>query len=233
MNDRDTVSVLRQTHGPTGDGGFRVTQHMACFVDVLSFKSRITQNFIPWYTSGGVGHGFKALRFLVNEILVHCIGFKLDFDQSLEQCSISTNSYREVQVCQFGRFHLTFHVVLRMFEAREARFGQGIDVDDLCPVVLGITQRCQHTRMVGSRVLSNDENCVGVVEILERYGPFADANGLPQTLPAGFMAHVRAIWQVVGAKGAYKGLVQEGRFIARSTRGIEHSSVWVGTGFQC
>src|SRR3546814_3291875 len=83
------------------------------------------------------------------------------------------------------------------------------------------TQRLKHPWMVGARVLAPDENRVGVLEIVESHCAFAHADTLGQRHAAGFMAHVRAVGEVVGAIGAHKQLIEIGCFVAGPARGVE------------
>jgi len=53
-----------------------------------------------------------------------------------------------------------------------------------------ITQSREHSRVIGSWILTNDQNDISVVEILKGDRSFPDPNGLPETFSAGFMAHV-------------------------------------------
>ena len=63
-------------------------------------------------------------------------------------------------------------------EAQEARLGERVDGDDLRAVLLGMLKRGEHARMVGARVLPDDEDQVGQLEVLERDSPLPDAEAL-------------------------------------------------------
>jgi hypothetical protein len=61
----------------------------------------------------------------------------------------------------------------------------------------------------------------GVFEVVKGHGAFADTDTLRQGHATGFVAHVRAIREVVGAVGAHEQLVQVRRFVAGAARGVE------------
>ena len=104
-------------------------------------------------------------------------------------------------------------------------FRQRIDRDDLAAVPFRDLQRRQHPRMIRARILADDENRLGQLEILQRDRPLADPDRFLQREAARFVAHVRAIGQVVGAELADKKLVQKGGFVARAARGVERRLV--------
>ena len=89
-----------------------------------------------------------------------------------------------------------------------------------CPFQFG-----EHARMVGPRVLTDDEDGVGLLEIIERHGPFADADRLGEGEAARFMAHVRAIRQVVSAEPPSEQLIKKRRFVAGAARSVKQGLV--------
>ena len=54
--------------------------------------------------------------------MIEGIVFELAFDESFHQCSIATNSHLEVKISECGGFHLTLHVILRVFESGQTCF---------------------------------------------------------------------------------------------------------------
>ena len=62
--------------------------------------------------------------------------------------------------------------------------------------------------MIGAGVLAENKNSLRLLEILQAHGAFADADGGLERGAAGFVAHVRAVGQVVGAKPPGHELVQ-------------------------
>ncbi|MCY1458346.1 hypothetical protein D9M71_757200 [compost metagenome] len=75
--------------------------------------------------------------------------------------------------------------------------------------------------MVGAGVLADDEDGVGLGEIVEHHRALADAEGFRHGHAAGLVAHVRAVGEVVGAVGADEQLVEERRLVAGPAGGIE------------
>lgn len=55
-------------------------------------------------------------------------------------------------------------------------FRKWINADNLTASPCGLLKSGEHTRMVGARILSQNEDGVGLIEIVERNGGFADAN---------------------------------------------------------
>ena len=120
--------------------------------------------------------------------------------------------------------------VLRVAEGDQASFGQRVDRDDGGTVALGLLESAEHARVVRPRVLAGDEDQLGGVDVVERDGPLADADGLAEGDPTRFVAHVRAVRKVVRAEGAGEQLVQEGGLVAGPPGGVEDGPVWCREG---
>src|SRR3712207_7905210 len=67
---------------------------------------------------------------------------------------------RDIGVTGVQTCALPISGVLRVLEAGEPRLGQGVDVDDLAPAPLRRAQGREHPRVVGPRVLADDEDAV-------------------------------------------------------------------------
>lgn len=75
--------------------------------------------------------------------------------------------------------------------------------------------------VVGSRVLSDNENQIGVVKVFQWAGTIANSDRRRQPLAGGFVAEVGAVREVVRSKLSRKQLVKECGLVARPGRGIE------------
>src|SRR6185312_9685149 len=56
---------------------------------------------------------------------------------------------------------------IRILKAKVSGLGKWIDADDLGPFFFGMLQRSQHAGVIGSRILSDHENSVGLQEIIQ------------------------------------------------------------------
>ena len=79
--------------------------------------------------------------------------------------------------------------------------------------------------MVGARILTGDEDQVGLLEIGHRNRSLADADGLGQRAARRLVAHVGTVRHVVGAETANQQLVQERCLVARPPGRVEHGLV--------
>lgn len=75
--------------------------------------------------------------------------------------------------------------------------------------------------MIGARVLACDDDEVGGIEVVDRDRALADADGTGQRGAGGFVAHVRAVRQIIGAVAAYQQLIQERGLVGSAPRGVE------------
>ncbi len=111
--------------------------------------------------------------------------------------------------------------LLRVLEAFQPALAQWIEADHLSAALHSLTQWFEHARMVGAGVLAENEDRIGVIEILQRHRALADADGFGQGHAAGLVAHVRAVGKIVGAEAATEQLVEIGRFVAGPTGRVE------------
>ena len=110
---------------------------------------------------------------------------------------------------------------LRVAEPGEPRLGQRVDRDDRRAALLGGLQRAEHPWVVASGVLADDEDELGLVDVVEAHAALTDPGHLGQRDGRRLVAHVRAVRQVVRAEGAHEQLVEERRLVRRAPGGVE------------
>ena len=71
--------------------------------------------------------------------------------------------------------------------------------------------------MIGPRILTDDDDAVGKIKILEAYRAFARSDGACQGVATGLVAHVGTIRQIIGSKKSHKELVKEGSLVTCSS----------------
>ena len=104
-----------------------------------------------------------------------------------------------------------------MFKTCRTRFRQWIYVDDGAAATFRRKQSRQHARMIRTGILSDDEDRVTKIEILEHDRALAETERLFHSGAAGFMTHVRAVGQVVRSKLSYEKLIKKCSFVAGAT----------------
>ena len=97
-----------------------------------------------------------------------------------------------------------FDFVLRVGKPFQPAFADRVEDDDPRAAQGRLTQVAQHARMVRAGVLTDHENGVRFLEIVQAHGALADADGLPQGDTAGFVAHIRTIREIVRAVEAHE-----------------------------
>src|SRR5689334_9339807 len=101
-----------------------------------------------------------------------------------------------------------------MFEASHAHFGQRVDMDQLATSTFRAFERRKHARMIRARILTDDEDRVGFVEIFERDSSLAHSDRFTQSRAARLVTHVRTIRQIVSAKLAHEQLIKKRSLVA-------------------
>jgi len=119
-------------------------------------------------------------------------------------------------------------LALRIGKALQPALAQRVERHDPGAAPGGVAQLAQHARMVGAGILAEDEDGVGLGEVVEGDGALADADAAPHARAGGLVAHVGAVGEVVRAIGAHEQLVEEGRLIAGAAGGVEDRLVRIG-----
>ena len=150
------------------------------------------------------------------------VGFKNNLHDALERRDVAADADlailagdpRRAQGHHFDR-------VLRGGKAFQRPLAQRIEHHDRHATARCIVQRRQHARTVGAGILTDDEDRVGVLEIVEKDGALADPDALGEADAGRLVAHVGAIREVVGAKLPDEQLVQKCGFVRGASRGVE------------
>ncbi|MCY1413405.1 hypothetical protein D9M71_288350 [compost metagenome] len=232
LDGRHRMAMLGDAHGPAHDHILRRTIHMRGLFHIGQVQPGLLNDVCP---RRGIDDGQVFLHgggmFIDEGMVEHGrrvigLGFALPLQQELghaaHQCHVAAQG--RAQVGGIGRAVAVgehFQRVLRMLEAFQATLLERVDTDHLGTALDRLAQGLKHARVVGARVLAPDENRIGVLEVIEGDGAFADPDALRQRDTTGLVAHVRAVREIVGAIGAHEQLVQIRRFIAGTARGIE------------
>ena len=118
---------------------------------------------------------------------------------------------------------------LRIDEAHQARLADGIERDDWHAAFSGFLQIVEHARTVRADILTEEEHQIGMFEVVERDRADAHTDRCREADTRAFVAHVRAVGQIVRTVHACKKLVHVGRFKRCATGCVEHRRVR----FQC
>jgi hypothetical protein len=220
--------MLGEAHGPTGDDLCFVFQNSSRLlqlrpadaalpdqvlqVEALQMIDEIVVARCVVSDKGGVEDSARMLQLLAQQQDL----------QRLQQRHVPVDLYRQENIGQRrAEAQHAFHL-LRVAEAHQAGFRQGVDRDDGGALCLCFLQGAEHARMVGARVLAQDHDDLGLVKVFQFHRPFADAQRFAQGYAAALMAHIAAVGQVIGAILPHEKLVQESCFIAGAARSIEH-----------
>ncbi len=103
----------------------------------------------------------------------------------------------------------------------ESALAQWVEHDDRHAAARRPVQLRQHSRAVGAGILTDDEDRVGIGEVVEQHGPLADADAFRKADAGRLVAHVRAIRKVVRSETACEQLVHERRLVRGASRGVE------------
>ncbi len=135
-----------------------------------------------------------------------------EFD-GLEECHVAVKLNGQEQIRELGRQTQDPFYLLGVVEGHQAGFRQGVDRYNSCAVVLGLLEGGEHTGGVRAGILSHDDDHICDVEVVQPDRAFAQAQGFAKGRSARFVAHIRAVRQVIGAVFADEELVEEGCFV--------------------
>ncbi|MNQ79443.1 hypothetical protein D3C85_943880 [compost metagenome] len=169
---------------------------------------------------------FGDERMVEHRLAAADLCFALPLEQELDHAAhhrhVATQGRAEVRgVGRLGAVHEHFDRVLRMLEALQSALLERVDADHLCAALDRFAQGFEHPRVVGAGVLADDEDRIGMLQVVKHHGAFTHAEAFDHAHRAGFVAHVGAVRKVVGAVGPDEQLVQISRLVAGPARGVE------------
>ena len=106
---------------------------------------------------------------------------------------------------------------LRVAKPFQSSLFKGVDADDTAAAASCLLQRRQHAGVIGPWVLTDDNDAVGKIKILEGYCSFAGSDGARQSQATGLVTHVGTIRQVIRSEKSHKELVKKGCLVACSS----------------
>src|SRR5215470_15080346 len=173
LNVCHRILMLSQTHGPTEYRSLRFNKDLRRLFNQISCDATRPDNVVPGHSIQTGRKLVKPLGVSTDEAMIENSSGQLLFGSqncltnSLQQCNVAVDSDLQEKISEWSSRTKKLCHLLWMFEPHHPNFRQRIDVDKLCSVPLGALERRQHTRMISSRVLTNDEDRPGLIEILE------------------------------------------------------------------
>ena len=119
----------------------------------------------------------------IDEVPVTFARFEDDLGYALEQRLVPTYADWVVRIGDGGSSANEVGDLLWMFESVEARFKQRVDADHAAACTLRVCECAEHTWVVGTGILADDQHQVGLFEAGQSHGALSDANGLAQANP--------------------------------------------------
>ncbi len=118
-----------------------------------------------------------------------------------------------------------FKLVLRIGKPLQPALADRIENDNARAAFSRTAQIAQHARMIGARILTDDENGVSHFEIFQKHRALADTDRLLQRDTACLVAHIGAVGEVIGAVGAHEQLIEERSLVGSAAGRIELDAV--------
>src|SRR5260370_29187226 len=106
------------------------------------------------------GRIFLYEALIKNRARTPVVGVENLFHNSFKQSHVAINANLQENIGELGSTSEPGPDFLRVFEARQARFGQRIDVHDFAAAPFRMQQRSEHPRMVRSWILADLKNRV-------------------------------------------------------------------------
>jgi hypothetical protein len=227
LDGSDGVTVLRQAHGPASDDPRGSHQQHGGLADLVAGDAALLDNRRPFPVAKIGRQRVEPGGLLTDEVQVErgtgTAGFLFQngLHQPLQERGIAVDPHLQEEIGQSGTRPQQAHDLLRILETHQSGFRQRVDGDDLAAISFRPLQRQQHPRVVRAWILPDNQDHLGSIEVVERNGPFADADGRREGGAARFVAHVGTVGQVIRAQLTHEQLIQERRLVAGAARGIE------------
>ena len=149
------------------------------------------------------------------------LGVEHTLRDGLQQCHVAAEANLQKLVCYLGAVANHPAHPLRVLIAAQAGLGQRVDRNDLRTSIFGFFERGEHARMVGAGVLADDDDQVGFRKVVVADRALANADGHAHGPAGGFVAHIGAVRQVVGAVSAREQLVGECGLVGGAATRVE------------
>ena len=227
LDGGDGVAVLRQAHGPAGNDPLGLHQQRGGLADLVAGDAALLDNRLPLQVAKIGRQRVEPGGLLADEVKIERrtgpAGFLFQerLHQALQQRGIAVDPHLQEEIGQSGAGTQQADDLLRILESHQSGFRQGVDGDDLAAIAFCPLQGQEHPRVVRARILPENQDDLGPIEVVERNGPFADADGRREGGAARFVAHVRTVGQVIRAELTHEQLIKERRLVAGPARGIE------------
>ena len=225
LQDIATAAVLGHAHAPAGDHPVGLHVDLGRFPHGRLGQAGIAFQALPAQPSAVFGEGFQADAMLFDERHVEDAGgttaarlvVSLDDDlaQPLHGRHIAADTHLVVLGADGHAPTRQGHVAHGLWrgEAHQGLFPQRIEGEDGHAAVHGVVQLAHHSRAVGAGILADDEDGVGLGEILQVQGALANADALRHGGGGGLVAHVGTVGKVVHAVEPAEQLVEKGGFV--------------------
>ena len=231
-----TVDVLGETHAIDADHALGRDIDCRCLTDRRLRQPAFALDRIPAGRAAAADEFIEALRVLRDEGVVdhrilarracRIIGFDHAFAQAEDRRDIAPGLDLEIVVgdfCLLAGQHRAR--ALRIDKRHQPLLDHRVERDDLAAAIFQRLQRMQKARTVRTRVLPEEEERVGVLQIVPHHGADGRTDHLGQPDRGRFVAHVRALRQVVVAISAGQQRVEIRGFEPGVARGIEHRAL--------
>ena len=228
----DRVLVLGQAHAPGRDHALAFGIDARQGLDLRARHTGFGDDLIPILGLQIGGEGVETRRVPRDEIHVehprlaaalrgqvefeHMLGHALD--QRVVPAQARADEHRTDPVVRQAQ-----HVqrMLRARETLEPAFAQRVDRHDGRAALGAIAQLAHHAGVIRGRVLPEQQQRVGMLEIVECDGALADAHRPRKPAARRLVAHVGAVREIVGPVGPHEELEQEGRLVAGAPGRVE------------
>lgn len=198
--------VLGQAHPIAKHRRARADIDLRDATDLLLAHARSLNDVRPFLSQDFIAHRLQPARLLADEIMADDLftlhlAFEHDLHHAFEQGEVAADpdvnelagDLRRAEGCHLDD-------VLRLRETDESALRHRIDGHDRSAAFPCLDQIGHHARRVGTGILSNDKDRVGVLEILHHHRALPDAYGRRQAAASRFVTHVRAVRKIVGAE---------------------------------
>ena len=227
------MPVLRHAHAVVRD--HRLGRHIdACrLVQGAPFKAGSLFDGVPGLGAAERGEILKARRMLPDEVDVDdsrsalgdgaIVSFDHVFTDSDDGRGVTTDA--DLMILRADPRAACDHLdrILRIGEAFEAALAQGVERDDGNAALRRLLKRVQHAWRIGRRVVAEEENAIGVIEILQQNRADRRADHLRQSDRSGLVAHVRAVGKIAGPVHPAEQLIHVARFERSAARRVHHN----------
>jgi hypothetical protein len=224
--------MLGDAHAVDDDDAARLPIDPGGSHQLVTAEPRASLDCLPRRPAQVLGQRLDPLRVALDELAIEnarligsergVVGLDRCLHQPLDDGEVAPHPHLKERAADRRRRHRRhLNGALGRLEPFQGALAEGIERENSCTAPGCLAKVGHHAGAVGPGVLTEDEDRIGLIEVLEEHRSLADADRVRQPDARRLVAHVRAVGKVVRSVLARKELEEECSLVGSAARCVE------------